>query len=140
MIRSVIGLLFLAPLAAAQPVPTPTPRPVLTIPEHSVPPAWRTVETVYECDGRPRRILMRYTQRGAELVRVTRRGNRPTTRDMIAANAALARLDAVTAVLPECASTWDVIMVFGRVGGRQAVVYITWSDRNFRASPPEYIG
>ena len=53
------------------------------MPEHSVPPPWRTVETAYECDGRPRRILMRYTAAGFELVRITGPGIQPTTRDMI---------------------------------------------------------
>lgn len=135
MLTLALSLAFLAAGQPANPVP-PAPRPMLTFPEHSVPPAWRTVETVYACNGQPRRILLRYTQRSAEPVRITRHGSRPTTRDMIAANAALAQFDAVTTVLPECGSTWDVIMVFGHFRGRNAIVSIVWSDREFRASEP----
>ena len=52
---------------------------------------------------------------------------------------ALRRLDSIIHLLPECASTWDAIMVVGLIGPRRAIVYLNWSANGLRASEPQFI-
>jgi len=134
-----IRLLSFAFLAVAQPAVGSFPWGQGIIPEHGHPPAWRTVETVYECGGRRGHIVVRYSHQRFELVSMIRRGVRLPARDLLRANAALRRFDGLSELVPECGSTWDTIMAAGLIGRRRAIVFIVWSDREFRASAPEFI-
>jgi hypothetical protein len=105
--------------------------------EHPTNPEWRTVETVYRCDGEMRRFSVRYTNPGFEFLGGTRKGIPLSAAAIARATQALGRLDAVTTMVPQCAPSYDFILVLGLRQGRHVSVFMTWQEDRLWISEPQ---
>jgi hypothetical protein len=109
----------------------------LPIVEHPVNPAWVTVETVYQCDGEVRRFSVRHTNPGFEFLGGTRKGTPLSPAAIARATQALGRLDAVSTMVPQCAPSYDFILVLGLIQGRHMSVFMTWQEDRLWISEPQ---
>lgn len=114
----------------------PVPPPLF----HPRAPVSSTVTTNYMCENGPGTITLGYeAHRFAEVRSGERRGVKLSRQALQRTTDALRRLEAVTAIIPECAEANDVLMVLGRAGGRPALVYLRWSGDDIVASEPDPI-
>lgn len=102
--------------------------PSVSIPEHPYPPGSKTVLTIYTCKDGARSIALQTGQFAkARVASLVRNGFAAPPAVIDRVNAALASLDSVTAIHPECGAQADVMIVEGRKGKERSQLLIGWS-------------
>jgi hypothetical protein len=122
---------FLALALSQQPPPPPPP---LGTPDRL--PAWRSVETAYQCGGEQVSFTVRYDEASRARVIRGRRGRATIPEASLRqVNARLLGFDSVASITPVCAGTVHTLTASGMSGGQPAEMVIVWTPHAVTPSP-----
>ena len=133
-----IVLAALGSLSGAPPRQLPSPPPMGVVPKT---PDWRTQQTTYRCGNEVARFTLRFDADSRARFSAAERGGRSLSgADLKKVGQALARLDSLHAIVPECAGTTHILSATGMVGAAPATVTIVWMPRTINVSAPTVQG
>lgn len=115
-------LAFCTAPSAAQP---PRVEPLSQVVHHRLPDV-RLLTTTFICGGTERRFTVRYDIHGFREFASASRGDTDALGSFPAVTAALLELEAIYAIIPQCAPQHDLLTVLGRHQGQQVELIIGW--------------
>ena len=115
----------------------PQPPPLI----HSRTPLSKTVTTAYTCADGVRTFSVRYDGNSDPVfVSGVRKDVSLPVFVLERASKALASMDALQAIVPECLEQADTLIVFGRVQERMSFIALIWSGNDLVPSQPQQLG